>query len=224
MSALARLSPPPTVVAFDVYGTLLDVHSAVQRLAPQIGPDAARFSALWRTKQLEYTWVRSLAGRYRAFWHLTEEALDFAFASFPLIDRSLRPALLDAYRILSAYPEAADTLRRLRRDGLSLCVLSNGGPEMLAEALSAAGLADLVDAVLSVQDAGIFKTAPEVYQLACDRFGVTAGQAVLVSSNRWDIAGACAFGMRGVWVNRSAMPDEYADLAPAAVIASLAGL
>lgn len=224
MSVLASLSPPPAVVAFDVYGTLLDVHSAVQRLAPKIGPEAAQFSALWRTKQLEYTWVRSLAGRYRGFWQLTEEALDFAFAAFPAVDRSLRPALLDAYRQLSAYPEAADALRRLRADGVSLCVLSNGGPEMLAEALAAPGLTDLLDAVLSVQDVGIFKTAPEVYQLVCGRFGVTAGQAVLVSSNRWDIAGARAFGMRGVWVNRAAVPDEYPDLAPAAVISSLAGL
>jgi 2-haloacid dehalogenase len=224
MSALARLSPPPVVAAFDVYGTLLDVHSAVQRLEPLIGPEAVQFSALWRTKQLEYTWVRSLAGQYRAFWQLTEEALAFALATFPSVDRGLRPALLDAYRQLSAYPEAAETLRRLRADGLSLCVLSNGGPEMLAEALAAAGLADLVDAVLSVQDAGVFKTAPEVYQLVCDRFGVTADRAVLVSSNRWDIAGARSFGMGAVWVNRATMPDEYPDLAPAAVIPSLAGL
>lgn len=224
MSALANLSPPPSVAAFDVYGTLLDVHSAVQRLAPQIGPDAAQFSALWRAKQLEYTWVRSLAGRYRDFWQLTEEALAYAFAVFPSADQSLRPALLDAYRKLSAYPDAADTLRRLRADGRSLCVLSNGGPEMLAEALEAAGVMDLVDAVLSVQDAGTFKTAPAVYQLVCDRFGVTADRAVLVSSNRWDIAGARAYGMHGIWVNRSAVPDEYADLPPVAVITSLAGL
>ncbi|MCU0905673.1 MAG: haloacid dehalogenase type II [Tabrizicola sp.] len=221
---MARLAPPPTVVAFDVYGTLLDVHSAVQRLLPGIGPDAAQFSALWRTKQLEYTWVRSLAGRYRDFRLLTEDALDFAFAAFPAVDRALRPALLDAYQRLSAYPEAAATLRRLRANGLSLGVLSNGDPQMLDDALTAAGLTGLVDAVLSVQDAGVFKTAPAVYQLVCDRFGVSADQAVLVSSNRWDIAGARAFGMRGVWVNRSAVPDEYADLAPAAVIPSLAGL
>jgi 2-haloacid dehalogenase len=212
------------VVAFDVYGTLLDVHSAVQRLAPGIGADAARFSALWRTKQLEYTWVRSLAGQFRDFWLLTEEALDFAFAAFPAVDRALRPALLDAYRQLSAYPEAADTLRRLRRSGLSLCVLSNGDPQMLGDALGGAGISELLDAVLSVKDVGVFKTAPEVYQLVCDRFDVASDSIVLVSSNRWDIAGARAFGMRGVWVNRSAMPDEYTDLAPAEVITSLAEL
>lgn len=224
MSVLSDLSPRPGVIAFDAYGTLLDVHSAVFRLAARIGPDAAQFSALWRAKQLEYTWVRTLSGRYRDFWLLTQDALDFVFVAFPAVDRGLRPELLDAYRQLSAYPDAVPAIQRLRGQGLSLCVFSNGERSMLDEALAAAGLSSLVDAVLSVDKVKTYKTAPAAYSLVCDHFGVAAHQATLVSSNRWDIAGARAFGMGGIWVNRSAMPDEYADLGPTATVSSLAAL
>jgi 2-haloacid dehalogenase len=224
MSAMNDLSRRPDVVAFDAYGTLLDVHSAVLLLAHRIGPDAVQFSALWRAKQLEYTWVRALSGRYRDFWLLTQDALTFAFAAFPKVDRGLRSELLGAYRELSAYPDAVAALQRLRGLGVSLCVLSNGEPAMLDAALTAAGVSSLVDAVLSVDVIKTFKTAPAAYRLVCDRFGVTARQAVLVSSNRWDIAGATAFGMGGIWVNRSAMPDEYVDLGPSATVSSLAAL
>lgn len=224
MPVLAQLSPVPQVVAFDAYGTLLDVHSAVNRLADRMGPDARGVSALWRSKQLEYTWVLSLAGRYRSFWQLTEDALDFALASHPAVDPGVRAGLLDAYRSLSAYPEVADTLRRLRDQGLRLCVLSNADRRMLDTALESAGVADLVEAALSVDAVGTFKTAPAAYRMVCDHFGTSPDRALLVSSNRWDIAGARAFGLRAVWVNRLGMPGEYADLAPSAVIASLDAL
>lgn len=224
MPTIAALTPRPEVVAFDAYGTLLDVHSAVARLAAELGPEAAQLSALWRTKQLEYTWVRSLSGRYRDFWLLTQDALDFALAAHPSVDRGLRDALLEAYRTLSAYPEATDTLRRLRAEGFRLCVFSNGEPSMLQAALDSAGLTELVEDCLSVDAIRVFKTAPAAYQMVCDRFGVTAEGAILVSSNRWDIAGARAFGMRGIWVNRLGVPDEYSDLAPVCVVPSLAGL
>ena len=218
---LASLTPRPRVVAFDAYGTLFDVHSAVQRLKARIGPDAAAFSALWRSKQLEYTWVLSLAGQYRDFWLLTQDALAFALVSFPSVDPALEAELLAAYRTLAAYPEAAAVLLRIRAMGLRTCILSNGEPGMLADAVASAGLAHLLDAVLSVDAVRVFKTAPEAYQLVCDRFGAARGKIMLVSSNRWDVAGAVAFGLQAAWVNRAGNPPEYVDFAPLATVRNL---
>jgi 2-haloacid dehalogenase len=214
--------PPQTkAVVFDAYGTLFDVHSAVGRHMAQIGPDAARFSEIWRTKQLEYSWVLSLAGRYEAFWTLTEQALDYAFVRFPDIDRSLRQLLLEAYRTLDAYPEVQATLRALRSQGLRTGILSNGDPGMLNKAVASAQLTEDLDAVLSVDAAHVFKTSPRTYALVLRAFSVDAAEVVFVSSNRWDIAGAAAFGFKPVWVNRLGLPDEYEELAPNAVIPSL---
>jgi 2-haloacid dehalogenase len=208
-------------VIFDAYGTLFDVHSAVGRHMAQVGPDAARFSETWRMKQLEYSWVLSLAGRYEPFWTLTEQALDYAFARFPDIDRSLRPLLLEAYRTLDAYPEVRQTLQGLRTRGLRTGILSNGDPGMLKAAVDSANLAADLDVVLSVDAVQIFKTSPRSYDLVLNALSVTADEVVFVSSNRWDIAGAAAFGFTTVWVNRLGLPDEYLELAPNAVIASL---
>ena len=220
--APAPIIPPQTkAVVFDAYGTLFDVHSAVGRHMAQVGPDAARFSEIWRTKQLEYSWVLSLAGRYEPFWTLTERALDYALARFPSIDRSLRPQLLEAYRTLDAYPEVQATLRAVRARGLRTGILSNGDPGMLNAAVDSAGLAGDLDAVLSVDAARVFKTSPHTYALVLQAFSVNADEVVFVSSNRWDIAGAAAFGFTPVWVNRLGLPDEYPALAPGAVIPSL---
>ncbi len=220
--ASAPIIPPQTkAVIFDAYGTLFDVHSAVGRHMAQVGPDAARFSEIWRTKQLEYSWVLSLAGRYEPFWTLTERALDYALARFPSIDRSLRPQLLETYRTLDAYPEVQATLRALRSRGLRTGILSNGDPGMLNAAVESAGLADDLDAVLSVDAAQVFKTSPRTYALVLQAFSVAAEEVVFVSSNRWDIAGAAAFGFTPIWVNRLGLPDEYPELAPGAVVASL---
>jgi 2-haloacid dehalogenase len=208
-------------VIFDAYGTLFDVHSAVGRHMAQVGPDAARFSETWRMKQLEYSWVLSLAGRYEPFWTLTEQALDYAFARFPDIDRSLRPLLLEAYRSLDAYPEVQQALHVLRARGLRIGILSNGDPGMLKAAVDSANLAADLDVVLSVDAVQIFKTSPRSYDLVLKALSVTADEVVFVSSNRWDIAGAAAFGFTTVWVNRLGLPDEYLELAPNAVIASL---
>lgn len=208
-------------VIFDAYGTLFDVHSAVACHMAEIGPDAARFSEIWRAKQLEYSWVLSLAGRYEPFWTLTEKALDYAFARFPHIDRSLRPLLLEAYRSLDAYPEVRETLRALKLRGLTTGILSNGDPGMLNAAVESAGLAVDLDAILSVDAARVFKTSPRTYELVLQALSIAASEVVFVSSNRWDIAGAAALGFHPVWVNRLGLPDEYADLAPSAVIGSL---
>jgi 2-haloacid dehalogenase len=209
---------------FDAYGTLFDVHSAVARHAAALGEDAARLSEIWRAKQLEYSWVLSLAGCYEPFWTLTERALDFAFARCPKADRSLRPALLDAYRTLDAYPEARGVLRRLRDRDVRTGILSNGSPEMLASAVASAGLKGLLEAVLSVDAVKTFKTSPRTYELVLAAFGLAAAEVAFVSSNRWDVAGAAAFGFKAVWVNRSRQPDEYPGLEPVLVIDDLGGL
>jgi 2-haloacid dehalogenase len=213
-----------SVYAFDAYGTLFDVHAAVRRHAGALGPDAAAISALWRSKQLEYTWVRTLAGRYRDFWALTEQSLDFALASFPSADKGLRTTLLEAYRRLDCYPEVPELIRALKQGGKQLAILSNGTPEMLQSAVAAAGLDGCFDAILSVDTVRAYKTDQRVYDLVTTRFRVYPEAVSFQSSNRWDIAGAAAFGLRTVWINRTGAPEEYSDLAPAAVLPSLKGL
>ena len=210
-----------THAVFDAYGTLFDVHAAVARHAEAIGPKAQAFSDLWRVKQLEYSWVVGLMGRYEPFWTLTERALDFALAKHPEVDPTLREKLLDAYRDLDAYAEVPGVLARLRAAGVTTAVFSNGDAAMLERAVSSAGLAELLDAVLSVDPARTFKTAPAAYQLVLDRLGAARERVLFFSSNRWDIAGAAAFGFDAVWVNRTGQPDEYPDLPPRAVASAL---
>jgi 2-haloacid dehalogenase len=211
-------------LVFDAYGTLFDVHSAVARHAQKLGPEAARLSEIWRAKQLEYSWVLSLAGHYEPFWSLTEQALDYAFARVPSADRSVRNELLEAYRSLDAFGDAAPALQRARAAGKFTAILSNGDPGMLAAAVKSAGLTASLDAVLSVEAAGIFKTSRLAYDLVLQAFGLRPSEVVFVSSNRWDIAGAAAFGFTPVWVNRLGLPDEYPALPPEAVISSLDAL
>jgi 2-haloacid dehalogenase len=209
---------------FDAYGTLFDVHSAAERHAMQIGSRWQTFSDIWRTKQLEYTWVRSLAGSRVTFWQVTEDALDFAIASVGGLEKGIRQELLSAYRELEAYPEVAGVLSGLKSKGARLGILSNGDPSMLEEAVHSAGLNDLFDAVLSVEPAGIFKPAPSVYVLVTNGFHSTPREISFQSSNRWDIAGAKAFGFRTVWINRGGRPDEYQDLPADDVLSDLRGL
>lgn len=209
---------------FDAYGTLFDVHSAVRRHADAVGPDAARLSEVWRVKQLEYSWVRALTGRYQPFSALTAQALDYAFAAVPGASHDARDDLLAAYRALDPYPEVAAVLTALRERGARTAVLSNGSPDMLDPVVERAGLTGLLDAVVSVDALGTFKTEPRVYAHACERLGVAPSEVSFQSSNRWDIAGATAFGHRAVWVNRTGAPDEYADLPPAMVVPDLTAL
>ncbi|MCH9808345.1 MAG: haloacid dehalogenase type II [Alphaproteobacteria bacterium] len=212
------------VYVFDAYGTLFDVHSAAARHAGAIGERWQALSDIWRTKQLEYTWVRSLAGKPCSFWQVTEDGLDFAAQSVGGLDRELRDELLAAYRQLDAYDEVADVLAALRSQGSQVAILSNGDPQMLVDAVRSAGLKGAFDAVMSVESAGIFKVAPPAYQLVLDRFGVAAGEVSFQSSNRWDIAGAKAFGFKTVWINRGGKPDEYFDLPADRTVADLTAI
>jgi 2-haloacid dehalogenase len=215
--------PLPAFV-FDAYGTLFDVHAAIGRHHIAVGPDADRLSELWRAKQLEYTWTLTLAGRYEDFWTLTGRALDFALARYPAVDPALRSRLMEAYRCLDAFPDAARVLRALKMRDHPTAILSNGSSDMLSAAVDAAALGPDLDAVLSVDAVRMYKPRPEVYRLVTDRLGVAAKEVTFVSSNRWDVMGAAAVGFRAVWINRAGMPNEYADLAPTRVLASLDGL
>jgi 2-haloacid dehalogenase len=200
-----------SIFIFDAYGTLFDVHAAIARHHAQVGPDADRVSAIWRTKQLEYSWTLTLAGHYMDFWQLTERALDYALALAPGVDKSVRPKLLDAYFKLDAFPDARAALRALKGKGRKAGILSNGSPAMLKGAVDVARIGDDLDAVLSVDTLKMFKPRPEVYGLVTDHFRCKPTDVTFVSSNRWDVMAGVSVGFRTLWVNRANMPDEYLD-------------
>jgi 2-haloacid dehalogenase len=209
---------------FDAYGTLFDVHAAVRRHADKIGPDGQQLSEIWRAKQLEYSWTRTLMGSYADFWQLTEQSLDFAFLKVPSADRKLRQDLLDAYWRLDCYPEVPAVLKALKADGARLAILSNGSPAMLEAAVKSAALDQVLDDIFSVDIVRRFKTDPSVYDLVTTGWRLYPDAVSFQSSNRWDIAGAARFGFRTVWINRTNQPDEYRDLAPGLILPSLKGL
>ncbi len=196
---------------FDAYGTLFDVHAAIARHRAAAGPDADRFSDLWRIKQLEYTWTLTLAGRYVDFWTLTQRALDFSFARFASVDRGLRQTLLDAYFRLDAFPDARAALTALKARGARTAILSNGAPAMLQGAVGASKTGSVLDAVLSVDAIRIYKPRPEVYAMVTQHFACDPAGVTFVSSNRWDAMGAAAYGFSAIWVNRANNPDEYPE-------------
>jgi 2-haloacid dehalogenase len=223
---MAGQNPSRTrAVLFDAYGTLLDVHS-VATLAEELYPThGAALSALWRDKQLQYTWLRTLSGRYADFQRVTGDALDYAGERLGLtLDGTSRARLLAAYESLAPFPDARPALLALSALDVPLAVLSNGTPPMLEAAFGAAGLRDHFSALLSVDAAGAYKTSPEAYRLALQTFGGEPGDFVLVSSNGWDVAGAAHFGFRTFWVNRHGAPVERMGVAPSAIGGSLADL
>lgn len=219
----ARLSGIQACV-FDAYGTLFDYGSAAATCRDVLGDKFAALTTLWRDKQLQYTWLRSLQGAHAPFWQVTGDALDHALEALGLDDPALRDRLLRLYLQLAAFPEVRDVLERLRRAGLKTAILSNGTPAMLSAVVAHNGLAGLFDAVLSVEEVGVFKTHPSVYQLAVDRLGVPARAISFQSSNGWDAWAASAFGMRVVWCNRYGQRPERLPGAPDAMLTSLAPL
>lgn len=209
---------------FDAYGTLFDVHSAAARCRDDLGAKADPLSEIWRQKQLQYTWLRSLMGAHVDFWQVTGDALDYAMAAVGLDDPAMRRRLMDLYLELDAYPEVPPVLQQLKAGGLKTAVLSNGAPTMLEAAVRSAGLSDRLDAALSIEDVGIYKPDPRVYQLAVDRLGVTPSQICFMSSNAWDAFGASHFGFRVAWINRFGQPPERLPGRPDAELKDLAGL
>jgi 2-haloacid dehalogenase len=209
---------------FDAYGTLFDVNSAAQRCEGVLRDNWQEFAEIWRTKQLEYTWLRSLMARHADFWQVTGEALDFALDSLRLGDPQLRDLLMGLYLQLSTYPEVKNTLVRLKTGMLKCAILSNGSPPMLSAAVEHAGIADLLDAVLSVEEVNLYKPHPSVYQLAVDRLGLTPGEICFVSSNGWDAYAAKAFGLHVIWCNRFNQVPERIPEAPDGEIRTLSDL
>lgn len=212
-------------VLFDAYGTLLDVHSVAVRAEQLLPGQGIALSALWRDKQLQYSWLRTLSGQYADFWQVTGEALDYALARMGLtLSTEDRASLLGEYERLSAFADAPPMLDAVAEFGIPLAVLSNGTPHMLEAAFTGAGLRRHFTRLLSVDDARRYKTAPEAYQLAVDAFGGEPQDFVLVSSNGWDVAGAGHFGFRTFWVNRLDAPVEGLGIQPTAIGRSLADL
>jgi 2-haloacid dehalogenase len=175
-------------------------------------------------KQLQYTWLRGLAGRHADFWQVTGEALDFALSTLQLEDPALRARLMNLYLMLTAYPEVPDTLTRLKAAGMKLAILSNGTPPMLTAAVANAGIAHLIDVILTVEEVQVYKPHPSVYRLACDRLNVVASGICFLSSNGWDAYSAKAFGLHTLWCNRFGQAPERIPETPDAQIATLAEL
>src|SRR6516225_4050794 len=209
---------------FDAYGTLFDYASAAAGCRDVLGDRLGPLTALWRDKQLQYTWLRALQGRHADFWQVTGDALDFALETLGLADPGLRDRLIKLYLRLDPFPEVPAVLRELRSAGLVRAILSNGTPAMLAAVIDNAGLAGLFDQVLSVEEVGVYKPHPKVYQLACDRLGLAADAIIFLSSNAWDAHAAAAFGMRVAWCNRYGQTRERLPGSPDREMRSLAEL
>ncbi|HUL92831.1 MAG TPA: haloacid dehalogenase type II [Burkholderiales bacterium] len=213
---------PPRALVFDAYGTLFDVHSVVE-LCDELWPGKGLLlSQLWRAKQLEYSWLRSLMRRYQDFAQVTDAALGYACAALGLaLDSGRRRRLIAAYRELATFPEVLDALAALKASKIRLAILSNGSPAMLRPLVAHAGLGGLIGTVLSVDPGKIYKPAPAVYRLAVTRLRVPKRSIGFVSSNCWDACGAKSFGFRTYWINRSGAPVDALGVVPDHVIRGL---
>lgn len=209
-----------TTCVFDAYGTLFDVAAAARRAASEPGREAfakswVKVATDWRLKQLQYTWLRAIMDAHTDFWTVTQNGLDYALEASNLSsDTELRERLLALYWELEAYEEVPEMLTMLKSGGFQTAILSNGSPDMLDGAVKSAGLSLLLDDVLSVEDVGIFKPDPSVYQMVCDRFSCTPEQVLFVSSNGWDAAAATKFGFQTAWVNRADEPQDRLPWVP----------
>ena len=217
---------PVTTCVFDAYGTLFDVAAAARVAAEQPGQERLaevwpRLAADWRAKQLQYTWLRAITGDYTSFWQVTQDGLDWAMEASGLDDPVLRETLLALYWELPAYPEVPEMLNTLKDQGFKAGILSNGSPDMLEGAVEFAGVGDALDAVLSVEDVGIFKPARAVYDMVGAHFGTDPGDVLFVSSNGWDAAGAAQYGFTTVWVNRAGEPMDRLPARPGHMLSDL---
>ncbi len=216
---------PLDALVFDAYGTLFDVHAVVSRCEKYWPGKGAQLSQAWRTKQLEYSWQRSLMGRYAPFSTVTRDALAYACEAFGLpLDDARTKALMQEYRNLAPYPDVPDALAKLKRDGRKLAILTNGSPDMIEPLVKNRGMQADFDAVLSVDGLKTFKPAPRVYQLAVDTLRVPAANIGFVSSNCWDALGAKSFGFNVYWINRAGAPVDHLGLQPDGMLESLGDL
>ena len=218
---------PITTCVFDAYGTLFDVAAAARQAAakpeyPQLQDTWMALANHWRLKQLQYTWLRAITDTHTDFWEVTQNGLDWALEATGLAgDAALRKRLLDLYWELQAYPEVPTMLQALKDGGMNTAILSNGSPDMLNGAVQSAGVGNVLDDVLSVQDVGIFKPDARVYDLVGQRFGCPRNEVLFVSSNGWDAAGASGYGFVTAWVNRAGEPMDRLPWTPAHVLPDL---
>ena len=210
---------------FDAYGTLFDVNSPVQKLATELGEKASDLTRLWRQKQLEYTWLRSLMGVHADFWHVTGDALDFSLEALHIEDVGLRDELMTLYLKLDAFPDVVGALQAVKAKSKRTAILSNGSPSMLDSAVRAAGLEKFIDMVLSVEDVGIYKPSRRVYRHAMQKLQIQDAPSIcFVSANSWDAQAAAQFGFQVVRLNRNGQSEDRIPGKPAATIQSLSEL
>jgi len=219
-----------TTCVFDAYGTLFDVAAAARQAAAEPGGEKLaqiwpQLAEDWRAKQLQYSWLRAVTGEHTDFWRVTQDGLDWALELRGLSDdAALRERLLSLYWQLQAYPEVPEMLRALKAAGMNAAILSNGSPDMLQGAVQSASLADVLDDVLSVESVGVFKPAPQVYDMVLQRFGVAKHHVLFVSSNGWDAAAAASYGFVTAWVNRAGLPVDRLPGQPNFVLQDLSAI
>jgi 2-haloacid dehalogenase len=212
-----------SAIVFDAYGTLFDVHSVAAECELCFPGSGTRFSQTWRSKQLEYTWLRSLMGRYQDFETITRDAARATARALSLtVTESSLERLMKTYDRLTPFPEVRPALEGLGQ--YRRAILSNGSPRMLAAAVGNAGLTELLERVISVDSIGVFKPHPSVYALACRDFDVAASQIAFVSSNFWDVSGAASFGFQTYWVNRGKFQPDELGFPPLAILGTLSDL
>ena len=210
-------------LVFDAYGTLFDVNSAANKCKEKIGEDWEKFANFWRTTQLEYTWLRSLMGRHRDFWKITEDSLEKSMQVFG-VDKNMKNELLNLYKVLSPYPEVKNVLETLKDQNFKLAILSNGTPSLLNELVTSNDLNSLFDDLFSVEEVKVFKPASKVYEIPTKKYNIKASQITFLSANTWDVSGAGNFGYNSVWVNRNKSKFDLLDYQPKNEVSNLSQL
>ena len=200
-------------IIFDAYGTLFDVNSAAEKCKDKIGDKWEPFANFWRTTQLEYTWLRSLMGRHKDFWQITEDSLDKSMKAFN-IDSSMKNELLNLYKILSPYKEVPETLKALKEKKFKLAILSNGTPSLLNELVKSNDLDNLFDDLFSIEEVGIYKPDSKVYDLPINQYQIQKNEIVFLSANTWDVSGGGNYGFNSIWVNRNNNIFDNLDYKP----------
>ena len=210
-------------IIFDAYGTLFDVNSAAEKCKDKIGDKWEPFANFWRTTQLEYTWLRSLMGRHKNFWQITEDSLDKSIKAFN-IDSSMKNELLNLYKILSPYKEVSETLKALKEKKFKLAILSNGTPSLLNELVKSNNLNNVFDDLFSIEEVGIYKPNSKVYDIPVQKYQIEKNEIAFLSANTWDVSGAGNFGFNSIWVNRNKNIFDKLDYIPHNEINNLNGL
>ena len=207
-------------IIFDAYGTLFDVNSAAEKCKSKIGDKWESFANYWRKTQLEYTWLRSLMGRHKDFWQITEDSLDKSMQAFN-IDKDMKNELLDLYKILSPYPEVKETLEKLKEKKYKLAILSNGTPSLLNELVKSNDLQNVFDDIFSIEEVKIYKPSSKVYDMPIKKYNIKYEEVAFLSANTWDVSGGGNYGFTSIWVNRNKNIFDNLDYKPKNEISSL---